>query len=606
MTISGNIESLRQSTLDEIEALYDLKLSRNEFLTAELTERLASLTDRINREIAVYINRKGAVTEISIGDSSTVNLMEVEGRRGTMRLSGVRCIHTHPNGDARLSAVDINSLLHLNLDAMAAIGTEDGKVTGIFVALPSEGEGGERTGADIHGPFRNDDPRLDELMEMILERDRMNTETVSNEAAHREKAILVGLETSSRRQINGKSEGERSLDELEELSNTAGLVVLEKVLQRKPVKDAAYLVGRGKIEEISLLRQALDADVLVFDEELSGAQIRNIEQATGAKVVDRTTLILDIFAQRAHSSEGKLQVELAQLRYRLPRLIGLGGQLSRLGGGIGTRGPGEKKLETDRRHIRRRVSSLEEELGRLGVRRGLMREGRKQADVPVVALVGYTNAGKSTLMNTLCGVDVFAENKLFATLDPTTRKLPLPDGRQALLVDTVGFIRKLPHELVEAFKSTMEEAVYADLLLHVVDAADEEAEEHMPVVETILQSLGAVGKPTILVLNKTDLIGDERRVSVTSPADRVVEASAVTGKGLDILQRHIIELLPSQELEAEVLAPYTRGWVLPYLHENGKVLREDYREDGVYIKVKINKIKIEKVREFVLEPTVSR
>jgi len=415
-----------------------------------------------------------------------------------------------------------------------------------------------------------------------------------------EKAILVGLETYRGKVIDGRSQGERSLEELEELAVTAGVLVVHKVLQRRHAEDAAYYIGKGMVEHLSSLCQELHADVLIFDDELTGAQIRNIEDITGVKVVDRTTLILDIFAQRARSKEGKIQVELAQLKYRLPRLTGMGGQLSRLGGGIGTRGPGEKKLEADRRHIRRRISYLEKELKELDKRRNLIRKGRSRNLMPVIALVGYTNAGKSTLMNKLCGADVFAEDKLFATLDPTTRCLALPDGRKSLLVDTVGFIRKLPHELVEAFKSTLEETVYADMLIHVVDASSEEAQEQIAVVDELLQSLGALNKPVILALNKMDIAGDHARVLAAGSGERVFEISALTGQGLDRLVDGIAEIMPADEVNVEVFAPYDAGWIIPYIHENGKVLAQEFTDSGVKVNALLKTSKIERIGDYII------
>ena len=525
---------------------------------------------------------------------------EVEGRRGKTRLSGIRCIHTHPNGDGRLSSVDINSLLSLNLDAMIALGVKNGVLEEVYIGLPSDQGDGRRDGADMYGPFENNDISLNHLFDLIYERDGIIQVTAGTGRGSKEKALLVGLEIDAGRLINGKSEGTRSLEELEELALTAGLEVLDKVLQKRSVKDAALYMGRGKIEQLGLMLQASNAGVLVFDDELSGAQIRNIEAMTGAKVIDRTALILDIFAQRARSSEGKLQVELAQLKYRLPRLTGMGGQLSRLGGGIGTRGPGEKKLEVDRRHIRKRISSLDNELKAISKRRSLIREGRKQNEIPVIALVGYTNSGKSTLMNILCNTDVFAEDKLFATLDPSTRKLLLPDGRLALLVDTVGFIRKLPHELIEAFKSTLEEVVYADMLLHVVDAADEEVEEQIPVAEAILNNLGASGKPAVLVLNKMDIVLEKQRLPISAAGISSVEISAVKGDGLDELLKMIMKTIPSDEMEYEIYVPYSAGGVVSYVHENGKLLEEEYTGDGTRIRGRMKRARVEKIREFIV------
>lgn len=586
--INGNIQSLRGSVLDEIRELYDIKLDSTSFLSEELAARMAALSSKINREIAVYLNRKGTVMDVSVGDSSTVTLSQVDGRRNKARLSGVRCIHTHPNSDPTLSAVDINSMTELNMDAMVAIGTREGEITRITAALPrlSEYDG---NGVDIFGPFI-ESSKMDFLFELIRERDKGSTSESEEIKSSAEKAILVGI----------GSDGAKSLDELSELADTAGLIVLEKVLQSRTTRDSAFLIGRGKAEELSLMRQALGADTLVFDEELSGAQMRNIEELTGAKVLDRTMLILDIFAQRAKSSEGKLQVELAQLKYRLPRLTGLGGQLSRLGGGIGTRGPGEKKLETDRRHIRRRMGALEDALSNIAKRRDLTRESRKKNSVPVAALVGYTNSGKSTLLNRLCNSDVFAEDKLFATLDPTTRRLELPNGKEILLVDTVGFIRKLPHDLVEAFKSTLEEAVSADLLLHVVDMADEEAQEHMKVTESILNSLGAAGKQTLLVFNKMDSVREDCGRPVLQYGIDTIEVSAITGEGIDNLLSAIASAVASEEEEALLLVPYTEGWVTSYIHDHGTILEEEYRQEGISLKVRIKKSRFERIRDFVV------
>jgi GTP-binding protein HflX len=416
---------------------------------------------------------------------------------------------------------------------------------------------------------------------------------------HEEKAILVGLEISTGTLIGGRSEGERSLDELEELANTAGAVAVHKLLQRKSAIDKTYYIGRGKVEEISIAAKALDANLVIFDNELTGAQTRNLEDALGIRVVDRTTLILDIFAQRANSKEGKLQVELAQLRYRLPRLVGMGSILSRLGGGIGTRGPGEKKLETDRRHIRRRISFLEKELKSISKRRDLIRSGRRRNTVPTIALVGYTNSGKSTLLNKLCNAQVFTEDKLFATLDPTTRRLELPDGKVALLIDTVGFIRKLPHDLVEAFKSTLEEAVYADILIHVLDSSEEEIDEHIEIVYKLLQSLEALNKPIITVMNKIDIV-EERVVPAVVSKENVFEVSALTGEGIPELLYGISQILEPEEVQVHILSPYREGWIPSYIYENGSILEKKYTGEGVMIKALVKKTKVHRIKDYVI------
>jgi len=598
--VNGNIQALKESVLIELEKLYDMQLDE-EFVPKELAEKMAELSSRINREIAVYLDRKGNVMDVSVGDSKTVSLGEIESRRDTDRLSGIRCIHTHPNGDGILSSVDINSLINMKMDAIVALGVKDGKVISVYAALPQKNDEGRFTQAEIFGPYRLGAQEIDTLYRLVKERDTAERIPVAVTEQRGERAILVALETYSGDVIDGKTEGQRSLDELEELAKAAGVCVVEKILQKRPAIDTAYYIGRGKIEELSLLRQSLDANLIIFDDELSGAQVRNIEEATGTKVIDRTTLILDIFASRAKSKEGKIQVELAQLKYRLPRIIGFGTDLSRLGGGIGTRGPGEKKLEVDRRHIRRRINMLESELKEISKRRSLVRENRKKNLLPTIALVGYTNVGKSTLMNKLCNTDVYAENMLFATLDPSVRGLKLPDGRDALMVDTVGFIRKLPHELVESFKSTLEEVVYADVIMYVVDISSSEADDQIKVVDGLLKELGADKKPIIYVLNKVDLKKSDQRPMIDIKSHNVYEISAVTGQGLDELLKGVESVLPAYEVEADFQIPYSEGWALSYIHDRGKISQKEYNENGTRLKAVMRKSDIKSVESFLIE-----
>lgn len=437
--------------------------------------------------------------------------------------------------------------------------------------------------------------------EKILENITGNNANGNNIAEdNAERAFLVSLQIASGKlTTNGLSEQEKSLDELNELAVTAGVNVVGKMLQKRPSIDPATYVGSGKLEELRKMCDILKVDVVIFDDELTGAQIRNIENIIGVRVIDRTMLILDIFAGRARSREGKLQVELAQLKYRLPRLTGLGTELSRLGGGVGTRGPGETKLEVNRRHIRRRIRYLENELNTVDKQRNLIRKGRERNEFPVVALVGYTNAGKSTLMNCLCKADVYADNRLFATLDPTTRKIKLDDDRTILLVDTVGFIRKLPHELIKAFKSTLDEVVYADALIHVVDASDMEYEKHLEVTEKLLESLGVLDKPIITVFNKIDLVDRNSWIRPWNNRDKIVETSAVTGFGIDILIREIIELVKSNVFVADLLIPYEKGNIVAFIHKHGHVINEEYTGEGVRIKAEIDKSKTAILKEYI-------
>ena len=405
-----------------------------------------------------------------------------------------------------------------------------------------------------------------------------------------EVAVLVGIDT-------GLYDAEVSMDELEELARTAGAVVAAKIIQKRDKPDTATYVGSGRLEEIKDFTEANDVDLLIFDGELTPSQQRNIEDETDVRVIDRTTLILDIFAARARSNEGKIQVELAQLKYSLPRLGGKGTQMSRLGGGIGTRGPGESKLESDRRHIRRRIQSLQEELVQIAKRRENLRTRREKDGVETVAIVGYTNAGKSTLMNTLTNAGVLAENKLFATLDPTSRALTLPDGRTVMLIDTVGLVRRLPHQLVDAFRSTLEEAANATVILNICDASDEHCTEHLNVTMNLLAALGCADKPIISVLNKCDLCGG----SFVLPAQgEFVMISAKTGEGLGNLLAKIQLSLPLTRKKAELLIPYNDGGLVNYIREEGVMLKEDYRPDGIYVKAVVDVRLLEKHRDMII------
>ena len=395
-----------------------------------------------------------------------------------------------------------------------------------------------------------------------------------------ERVILVGVQV-------GDEDTQQSLDELEELADTAGAITAGKIIQSREAVHPGTYIGKGKIEEVRSLMLAVDATGIICDDELSPAQMNNLEHELECKVMDRTLLILDIFAKHATTSEGKIQVELAQLRYRSARLVGLRASLSRLGGGIGTRGPGEKKLETDRRLIRKRITALKEELSQVERHRELLRTGRSRGNLKTAAIVGYTNAGKSTLLNALTGSQVLSQDKLFATLDPTTRSLTLEDGQQLLLTDTVGFIRKLPHNLVEAFKSTLEEANYADYIIHVADVSNPQVELQMHVVYDTLRELGADGKKTITVFNKQDIAGDVMVRDLR--ADYTVKTSAKTGEGLQELQELLGKLISEELLFVERVFPYQEAGKIQMIRENGQLLSEEYTENGIHVKARVPK-----------------
>ena len=389
--------------------------------------------------------------------------------------------------------------------------------------------------------------------------------------------ILVGVQESFLEDV------EESLDELAELCETAGAQVAGRVIQNREKIHPGTYVGKGKIDEIALLMEELDATGIVCDDELSPAQLNNLEKELDCKVMDRTLIILDIFAARANTSEGNIQVELAQLRYRAARLVGLRNSLSRLGGGIGTRGPGEKKLEMDRRLIHARISQLKAELVQVQKHRELIRSKRKKDQMVVAAIVGYTNAGKSTLLNTLTDAGVLEEDKLFATLDPTTRLLELPGGQNILLTDTVGFIRKLPHHLIEAFKSTLEEAKYADIIIHVVDASNPQKEKQMHVVYETLKDLGVKDQPILTLFNKQDRI-ENPEILKDMKADKTLKISAKTGQGLDDLKDELEKILRARSILLERVFPYEKAGLIQIVRAKGQLLEEEYRGDGIYVK----------------------
>ena len=395
----------------------------------------------------------------------------------------------------------------------------------------------------------------------------------------KEKFILVAVS------IYGEKETQSSLDELDELVYTAGAMSVGRLVQNRERIHAVTYLGKGKLEELKEMLLYMEADGVLCDDELSPAQLRNLERILDTKVVDRTMLILDIFAKRASTGEGKIQVELAQLKYAAVRLVGLRSSFSRLGGGIGTRGPGEKKIELDRRLIHNRISVLKEELREVKKQRDIRRKARK--DNFVIAIVGYTNAGKSTFLNKLTGADILAEDKLFATLDPTTRKLKLPSGNEVLLTDTVGFIRKLPHHLIEAFKSTLEEAKYADLIVHMIDASNPEADTQMLIVYNTLRELGIEDKEVVSLYNKIDVMPEDTILPRDFHAEHTLKISARTGEGLEEFKELVDKILRQQRIYLEKLIPYKDSAKLALIRKHGELELEDYREDGIYIKAMV-------------------
>lgn len=586
---NGNLTGIKSAMLDRLKSLYDFKQGLDEFASFELLSELCACSGEINREISVYISRDGGIVDVSVGDSAKVSMPSMRLVRNEDRLCGVRCIHTHPSGDGRLSGVDLGTLRSMKLDCMAAVGVSDGKPTQLYAAYL--GDFDEDTGsraALVYGPMRPYKlPQKALIAEIFNSDDRFRSTTKEVEAVEQERAVLVGMDND---------EGYDTLEELNELAKTAGALVVGKVRVRRRTIDNATYVGSGKANELSLMGSELEADLFIFDDELSAIQLRTLEETLGARVIDRTTLILDIFAARATSREGKLQVELAQMRYRLPRLIGQGQVLSRLGGGIGTRGPGEKKLEIDRRRIRRRVFELETELSEIEKQRGLRCESRKANRIPLVALVGYTNAGKSTMLNALTDSNVLAEDKLFATLDPVVRKITLSGGTEALLSDTVGFINKLPHDLVEAFKSTLEEVSNSDLILQVVDISCPYHEKQMRVVDGVLESLHAADIPRIIVFNKADAIPS---CDLPAESESRLNVSALRGTGIEKLLSAVELKLNSARTEVDILVPYSKYEAVSMIRDRGMLLSEEHSETGTHIRALLDAESIGQLRKIL-------
>jgi len=553
-----NYSGIKENIRVRLEALEELKVDRGLFLDTVLVDELFYITSQLGKEVCVYISRAGEILYVGLGEEDRASLADMTLRRSATRLSGIRCIHTHPNGNGHLSDVDLESLKKLRFDAICAIGINESTTTNVGMAIIADNEQGYNC---YNAPSVSKIPQ-DFWMNEIFDADRsIKHEIFTEHNDEHERVMLIGSDSAS-------------VDELERLADTAGGVTVFKAVQ----KSAKGIIGKGKMHELQLEAQANNVDIAIYDDELTSVQQRLLETEIGVPVIDRTSLILDIFAMRAATREGKMQVELAMLEYKLSRLKGEGLALSRQGGGIGTRGPGEEKLETDRRHINRRIFELKEQLAQLSTRRGLMRKQRKKQELPQIALVGYTNAGKSTLLKALSGSEVFCEDKLFATLDPLTRKCTMEKGVDVCVTDTVGFIKKLPHQLVEAFRSTLEEAVFADVLLHVCDGSSDELFSQIEAVNTVLTQIGASNIPTITVVNKVDMIEGER----PSIKDAIY-ISAQQGINIDELKSAIVEQLKKMRAEATVLVPFARGDVLSYIHSHCEVKNIEHTFEGTSV-----------------------
>ena len=499
--IHGKTQGLKPGQLKRIERIYRRRIPPDRIVSTELARTLTDLSSEIRRQIGLLVNRRGVIEYVTIGDARSIFLPDFKRMRaGRERFRGLRCIHTHLDGQP-LSQDDLTDLAILRLDLMLCIGIDsDGNPGAVHYAhLLPRSEGTDTW--YVSQPLDLAELNVD-FSEMIheLEREFGRSLNLTDTPHDRDRAILVGVATA------GPAASEESMEELEELAISSGVTVVDRIIQVRSSLDPRTLIGRGKLKDILIRALQMQVDVIIFDRNLSPAQVRTIADSTDLKIIDRTQLILDIFAQRALSNEGKIQVELAQLRYLLPRLVTKNTAMSRLTGGIGGRGPGETKLEINRRRVRDRITRLEGEIEVLSRGRQLRRRKRKRGGLPIISIIGYTNAGKSTLLNALTKSSTFVENRLFATLDPVSRRLRFPNERDVIITDTVGFIKDLPPDLMKAFRATLEELDDAGLLLHVIDAASPHIERHIAAVESILADLGLLGTTLIRVFNKEDLI----------------------------------------------------------------------------------------------------
>ncbi|MBE5757551.1 MAG: GTPase HflX [Clostridiales bacterium] len=505
----------------KLEELEGKKFEKSLFIDEEILKTISFITGETGYEVALVIDRKGNILDVTVGDKSSASIV-VDG--GDNRFAGVRVIHTHPSGDSSLSNMDISLLKNKKLDAMCAVAVRDKKPYDCKVAYLT---GDKVTIVNCHNA---DYINKYGLIDKIFESEKLYKEYYSNlNKLPEQRAILVKVALKQKGNI------EEDLEELERLAETAGVMVVDKMSQFRVKPDGTYFIGSGKIDNLKDLIQIHDANLIIFDNELTGSKVSNISNALGVKVIDRSMLILDIFAGRARTTEGKLQVELAQLKYSLPRLGAYLESSGRFGGGVGMRGPGETKLELNRRIVESQIQKKTEDLKKLKKQRDLNRKNRQKNDKPIIAIVGYTNSGKSTLLNKLAKSSVYVKDELFATLDTTTRNVWLQDGKEVLMIDTVGFINNLPHEFIEAFSSTLEESIYADLILHVVDISNPNYKSHIAVTNEVLRNLQCKS-PVVMVYNKCDkeMAGDE---------NNGVYVSAMTGVGLDNLKQKIIDML---------------------------------------------------------------
>lgn len=593
--ILGNTAGVKMTVIDRLEQLFTIKTEKQVFLDEIIVDTISEITTLLNREISVAVDRQGNVVEISIGDSNTVKLPAIEKTKG---LSGIRIIHTHPNGSSQLSDVDISALISMRLDAMVALGVKDGKARRVTFGFCANDN--NKLLCQMTSEWTREEAYEFSILSYIQTCDKEVRMIVDHIDDEEDVALVVGTDTLD------------SLKELTELSHACDIKVVGSLFQKRQEIDKKYYIGSGKVDEISLERQVRRANMIVFDDELSGVQLRNLEARLGCRVIDRTMLILEIFSRRAKTREAKLQVSIAKLRYERSHLTGQGVSMSRLGGGLGAKGSGETKLELDRRKINDLIAQYTRELAQIEVAQNVRKQKRIHSEIPQIALVGYTNVGKSTLRNLI--VDQFTndtaikkehvleKNMLFATLSTTTRTFLLPDKRTATLADTVGFIRKLPHDLVESFKSTLSEVIDADVILHVVDSSSEEVLDQMQAVETVLSELGCHDKKQIIVLNKCDIATSEKRDMIKQKTPhQTVEISAIKKEGIKTLLHMVVDMIPTMREHLYICLPYHDAEMLANIYRECMIIENKNEENGMYFEIYVNQNEAQKYMKYAIK-----
>lgn len=598
MLIYGDLEGIRKTYINELESLYDLKVNKDSIIDEEILRIVANISLKINKEICVVISRLGNIHSISIGTDvdAKINIIGREKKK----LNGYRVVHTHINSLANLSKVDITSLKNLRLDLISAVNITENKLLHSF-SLGYIDSSNKNEFKEII--FNNSEEYFSFPILSLIEEIEKNIKIETYENEEVENAVLIGCDTKE------------SLEELKELTYACNVEVCDLFFQNREKPDKSYYIGVGKLKEILQKTYDKNVNVIIFDGDLLPSQIRNLEAFTGIKVIDRTNLILEIFAKRAKSKVSKYQVELAQLKYRYSRLTGLGFALNRAGAGIGTRGPGEKKLETDRRHIRNRIDYLKEQLRIIKNERNIQRESRIKNDIPQVCIVGYTNAGKSTLRNYIYSISneevqedklVFEADMLFATLDTTTRKVNLPNKTIISLTDTVGFIKKLPHDLIEAFKSTLEEVIYSDLLIHVVDISSEFWKDEIETTDEVLKEIGIKEINKILVFNKIDKLSENEFERIKSEIENIYDneiiyISAINRLNVDKLLNSIENRVKVNTKNICMIIPYSDYSLLNNIHNKYIIKKEEHLEEGTFINFDIPESELNRYKKYIIE-----